>query len=57
MFVVLDTSSVGKTMVSSSTPSLLAPPEMKGEQQAYVPYDTARQAIAKVVNLGCIVVD
>ena len=35
-------------MTTNSTPSLLAPPEMKGEQQAYVPYAMAKQTIAKV---------
>jgi hypothetical protein len=29
---------------------LLAPPEIKGEQQAYIPYMAAKQAIAKVLN-------
>ncbi|XP_065843071.1 uncharacterized protein [Oscarella lobularis] len=47
----LDTSSGAgtKTFQSDSTPSILAPPELKGEQQAYIPYRHAKQAIARVL--------
>ena len=37
--------------LASKSVSLLAPPQLAGEQHAYIPYNIAKETIAKVSNV------
>lgn len=45
MFIVTD------QQLASKSVSLLAPPQLAGEQHAYIPYNIAKETIAKVSNV------